>query len=93
MIWYNDIMYNWSTNEGELKKDPDYYNQWQLEQLINFGLGGKKLDAVLLKKYWEKLHIDPARRRFLGFLMYGNIYSQQESNRFSRGNKGYPLFG
>lgn len=73
-------MYNWSTNEEDLKKDPEYYRQWELEQLINFGLGERKLDAVLLKKYWGKLRIDPARRRFLGFLIYGNKYSQQESN-------------
>lgn len=70
-------MYNWSTNEEELKKDPDYYQQWELEQLINFGLGGKKLDTAKLKKYWEKLRIDPARRRFLEFLVYGDTYSQQ----------------
>lgn len=63
-------MYNWSTNEEELKKDPDYYSQWQLEQLINFGLGREKLDAPKLKKYWEKLHIDPARKQFLELLIY-----------------------
>lgn len=68
-------MYNWSTNEEELKKDPDYYQQWELEQLINFGLGENKLDEGTLKKYWEKLRIDPARKRFLGILVYGEKYS------------------
>lgn len=63
-------MYNWSTNEEELKKNSDYYSQWKLEQLINFGLGGEKLDVTKLKKYWEKLRIDPARRRFLDLLIH-----------------------
>jgi hypothetical protein len=73
-------MYNWSTDEEQLKKDPDYYHQWELEQLINFGLGGKKLNAETLKKYWKKLRIDPARRRFLEVLIYGDSHSQQKSN-------------
>lgn len=65
-------MHNWSTNEEELKKDPDYYSRWELEELINFGLLGKKLDAVKIKKYWEKLRIDSARKRFLKLLVYGD---------------------
>lgn len=71
-------MYSWSTDEEELKNDPDYYQQWKLEQLINFGLGGKKLSEALLKRYWGKLQIDPLRKRFLSILVHGNDYSGEK---------------
>lgn len=64
-------MQNWSTDEKNLKKDPEKYAIWKLEQLVNFGLGGKKLSAKELKKYWLKMVIDPARRKFLELLLYG----------------------
>ena len=64
-------MQNWSTDENQLKKDPEKYAIWKLEQLVNFGLGGKKLSAFALKKYWNKIVIDPAKRKFLELLLYG----------------------
>lgn len=73
-------MQNWSTGIESLKKDPEHYQQWELEQLINFGLGEKKLNETLMRRYWAKLQIDPARQRFLGMLIYGDGYSQQETN-------------
>src|SRR3989338_2755671 len=42
-------MYNWSTDVGELKKDPKKYTIWKLEQMVNFGLNGEKLSKVDLK--------------------------------------------
>ena len=48
-------MYNWSTNENALKKDPEVYAIWKLEQMVNFGLGGKKIKAADLKKYWHSV--------------------------------------
>ncbi|MBI2573863.1 MAG: hypothetical protein HYV78_00495 [Candidatus Wildermuthbacteria bacterium] len=62
-------MYNWSTNETELKKKKEKYAIWKLEQMVNFGLNGKKLKKTELLKYWEKLQIDPARKRFLRLLL------------------------
>ena len=64
-------MKNWSTDENQLKKDPEKYAIWKLEQMVNFGLGGEKLSAIALKKYWNKIVIDPARRKFLELLLYG----------------------
>lgn len=63
-------MYNWSTDEKQLKKNKGQYAVWRLEQMINFGLGGEKLDEKELRKYWNTLHIDSARRRFLGLLLF-----------------------
>lgn len=58
-------MYNWSTDQKELKKEPEKYAIWKLEQMVNFGLNGDKIDKKELKKYWPKLNLDPHRRRLL----------------------------
>ena len=65
-------MYNWSTDTVELKKDPEKYAVWELEQLINFGLDGSLLDAGKLRAYWSRLTLDPARRAYLSFLLNPN---------------------
>ena len=63
-------MYNWSTNEKLLKRDPEKYAIWKLEQMINFGLDGKKIRVADLKKYWTRLTIDPARKKFLKLIVH-----------------------
>lgn len=63
-------MRNWSTDENQLKKSPEAYAIWRLEQLINFGLGDEKLSIEQLRKYWSQLSLDPARRVFLSFLLH-----------------------
>lgn len=62
-------MYNWSTQEEKLKKNPEKYAIWKLEQMVNFGLDGQRIDKEQLEKYWSKISIDPARRRFLELLL------------------------
>lgn len=62
-------MYNWSVDEKKIKKDPERYAIWKLEQMANFGLGGEKIKKTELKKYLSKIDIDPARRRFLELLL------------------------
>ena len=63
-------MYNWSTDIKELKKNREAYKIWRIEQKINFGLNGAKLNARTLKKYWSKLTLDPARKKFLRFILH-----------------------
>lgn len=58
-------MYNWNINTSKLKKNPEKYTIWKLEQSINFGLDGQKLKISELKKYWTKLSIDPQRKKLL----------------------------
>lgn len=63
-------MYNWSTDTSELKKNPEKYTIWKLEQLINYGLNDEKIDKHELKKYWAVLNIyDPARKKYIDFLI------------------------
>ncbi|OGK37710.1 hypothetical protein A3F03_03075 [Candidatus Roizmanbacteria bacterium RIFCSPHIGHO2_12_FULL_41_11] len=65
-------MYNWSVDTTELKKHPEQYTIWRLEQLINYGLDGEKLKKNLLRKYWSKLRIDPHYKKYLSFLLWSN---------------------
>ena len=58
-------MYNWNTDTKKLKEDKEKYAIWRLEQLINYGLNGEKIEIKLLKKYWDELDIDPKRRKIL----------------------------
>ena len=62
-------MNNWSTNTKRLSKYPEKYAIWKLEQLINFGLNGQKLNFVELRKYFSKLNIDPQKRKYLQSLL------------------------
>ena len=64
-------MYNWSVDEKRFKKeDPEGYQVWCLEQMINWGLGGERIRIVLLRKYWKKLFLDPVKRGYLEFLLW-----------------------
>lgn len=58
-------MYNWSTDITRLQQNPDAYEKFVLEQMINFGLNGQKLSKKNLKKHWSSLDIDPNKRKFL----------------------------
>lgn len=64
-------MYNWSVDAQFLAKYPSKYKLWKLEQLINFGLGKEKLNRKDLKKYFNKLTIDPQKKKYLEFLLSG----------------------
>ena len=62
-------MYNWSVDTKQLKKFPEKYTKWKLEQLINYGLDGEKLKQSELEKYWNQIDIDPLYKKYLHFLL------------------------
>lgn len=64
-------MYNWNTNIAALKKNPERFKIWKLEQAINFGLNEEKMDKKELKKYFPKLKLDPSRGEFIKLLLNG----------------------
>lgn len=66
-------MYNWSVDEEKLKQeDPQAYEIWRLEQMVNFGIGKEKIKRALLEKYWDRIYIeDTYRRYFLSLLLWG----------------------
>ena len=63
-------MYNWNTDTTRLKKNPTLYAKFLLEQKINFGLNGGKLSLVDLRKYWDQLNIDPAKKNYLQAIIW-----------------------
>lgn len=63
-------MKNWSTDEEALKKDPEAYAIWKLEQLVNYGIGDEKISKAELTMYWDRIQVDPDRRRFLSLLLH-----------------------
>lgn len=63
-------MYNWSVNTTKLQLHPEKYEQFMLEQRINFGLNNHKLSLKALKKYWNVLDIDPNKRNFLNKIVW-----------------------
>ncbi len=67
-------MKNWSVDTAELKKDKEKYAIWRLEQMVNFGLDGKKINSRDLKKYWRKLYLDPKKKKFLAKLLWPKRY-------------------
>jgi len=71
-------MINWNINEDKFKKEnPKEYKLWRLQQLINYGLDGAKLDREEVKKAWPQIkeQLDPYKRRVMEFLLWGNLYS------------------
>ncbi len=62
-------MYNWSVNLDQIKKYPQKYRFWRLEQLINFGLGEEKLEEGEVRENLSQLHLDPLKRRYMEFLL------------------------
>lgn len=64
----------WDYNEDELKKS-EKGRILLLERKINFGfyLSDKvKIKISEVKKYWNKLNLDPSRRRLFKLLVWEN---------------------
>ena len=57
-----------------MNKNGEHFKIWRLEQLINFGTDGKKIHARDLRKFWKHLTLDPDKKRFMGFLLWGKKF-------------------
>lgn len=63
---------HWSVDTATFAaRDPEGYERWALEERINFGLRGTKLSRRSLERWWDVLHLDSDRRRYLSFLLWG----------------------
>jgi len=69
ILWYNKVVKNWSTDTSRLEKNKTAFAVWRLEQLINFGLEGEKIDIKELRTHWGILDIDPFKRKFLSLFV------------------------
>lgn len=66
-------MHNWNTDTSKWNKKSSSFKIWKLEQLINFGLNGEKLDSNLLKKYWSKIYADTPTKNYLKLLLWPKL--------------------
>jgi len=67
------MVFLWDYNINKLKKT-ESGRVLILERMINNGVYLKdkeKIPASLVKKYWRKLRLEPGRRKFLRFLIWG----------------------
>ena len=64
-------MYNWNTPTKHLTTSRQT-TIWKLNQHINFGLNGTKLNFRLIRKYWKSLSLDPKRKQYLHYLLWEN---------------------
>ena len=63
-------MKNWSTDIKKLAEDPAQFAIWKLEQMVNFGLDGKKISCAEIKKYWKILDLDRGKRAYLKMILW-----------------------
>ncbi len=61
---------HWSVDTKELKKDPASFAVWELEQWVNFGIGASRVKKTDLIKYWDRLDIDPWKRKALSLALF-----------------------
>lgn len=65
-------MHNWSVDTTILQQDKVQYTVWRLEQMVNFGLeGNEKINKASLLKHWSQLQLDPHKKNYLAFLLWG----------------------
>jgi len=64
-------MKHWSVDEPKFRTtNPEKYRIWKLTQRVNVGVGPKKLKRAELKKYWQKLDLDPIVKQYLARLIW-----------------------
>jgi hypothetical protein len=78
-------MKNWAVDIKQLKKNPQKYQLWKIEQLINYGLeGNERIAESELRKYWPQIkdRLDPYKKRYLEYLLWGKTSSLPNNLNF-----------
>ena len=78
-------MKSWTVDEKKLKKYPEKYKLWKMEQMINYGLDEKeKLKKKDLVKYWPQIkdNLDPYKKRYLEYLLWQKVFSLPDNKTF-----------
>lgn len=63
------LMKHWSVNTRVLEKDPDALAVWELENAINFGIRDGKIKKQDILAHWDKLDLDPHKKKFLSLIL------------------------
>ena len=62
-------MKHWSVDASVLGNDPDALAVWELENAVNFGIRDGKIKRQNLLVYWNKLDLDPHKKKFLSLIL------------------------
>ena len=62
-------MKHWSVDASVLGNDPDALAVWGLENAVNFGIRDGKIKRQNLLVYWNKLDLDPHKKKFLSLIL------------------------
>ncbi len=60
----------WDYDKTEYKKQAGKDPVWELERLINYGLGKEKIDRKKLEEHLTELNISEDRRAFFELLLW-----------------------
>lgn len=69
-------MKNWSVDTSAFNKKTAEFRLWKTEQMINFGTDGASLNRSYIKEHFHELSIDPKKKQYLSFLLWGKISSR-----------------
>jgi hypothetical protein len=72
--------YLWDYDYGKLKKSKEGRIKI-LERMINYGPGKEKIKLSLVKKYWDKLNLNPKAQRLLELLIWKKPQSSPKNKK------------
>lgn len=64
------LMHLWDYREKDLKKT-EWGRRHILEHMLNYGPGRRKISLKAVKANWDKLELDPLRRRLMRLMIWG----------------------
>ena len=70
------MMDHWSVDTHTLEQNTEVFMVWKLENAINFGIRNGRISEQELRKYWDKLDLDPHKKKFLALLLEMPISGQ-----------------
>jgi len=64
-------MHNWDYPRNNNQQTDEI---WRLERLLQYGLGGEKIDRALLEENFKMLHIPDNTKAFLELLLWNKAF-------------------
>lgn len=74
------MVYIWDYDISELKKT-EAGRIFILERMINYGPGKEKIKLSEVKRYWNRLHLQPLAQRLFELLIWGKYQSSRQSKK------------
>lgn len=74
------MVYLWDYDEKQLQKT-EKGRIFLLERMLNYGRGEKNIKLSDVRKYWDKLHLFPLRKRLYELLIWGKYISSPKGKK------------